>query len=202
MPVYLNTELVTGPRVEPSVWDDLRFPVSAVRLGPLAVPALEVFKKNAAGTSVGVFALFFDDTNEEQVHFAAQMPHAWKLETPIRFHVHWTPKTNGAANQKVNWGLEYTWQKLGGDFSTTTLISGNAHHPADASLVAGRHYLTEIGEIPGTGMDAVSSMLICRLFRDASGALGTDDYADDAILFEADFHYEIDAHGSRLEYTK
>jgi hypothetical protein len=202
MPVYLDTELVTGPRVHPPVWDDLRFPVSSVRLGPLRAPDLDVFKKNAAGTSTGVFALFFDKTNEEQVHFAAQMPHGWKLGTAIKCHVHWTPKTNGAANAVVNWGLEYTWQKLSADFGTTTIISGNAHAPADASLVAGRHYLTEIGEIPATGIDRVSSMLICRLFRDATGGLKTDNYNDDAILLEADFHFQIDAHGSRLEFTK
>jgi hypothetical protein len=45
-------------------------------------------------------------------------------------------------------------------------------------------------------------MLVCRLFRDAAGVGGTDDYDDDAGLLEIDFHYEIDTIGSRTETAK
>lgn len=53
-----------------------------------------------------------------------------------------------------------------------------------------------------TGVNTVSSMLACRLFRDATGAGGTDDLDNDAGVLEFDFHYEIDTMGSRSEYLK
>jgi hypothetical protein len=53
--------------------------------------------------------------------------------------------------------------------------------------------------IDGTGK-TLSSMIICRLYRDVSDA--NDTYASDAFLLEIDFHYEIDTVGSRTELTK
>jgi len=41
-------------------------------------------------------------------------------------------------------------------------------------------------------------MLLCRVFRD----IANDNFDDDAALFEIDFHYEIDALGSKEETTK
>ena len=98
--------------------------------------------------------------------------------------------------------LEYTWVDIGTTFGNTNIISNNVHTPADSSLVAGRHYLTEIGDISGSGKTNVSSMLVCRVFRDAGGTLKTDDYGDLAGLLEIDFHYERDSDGSREEYIK
>ena len=67
--------------------------------------------------------------------------------------------------------------------------------------MADKHYITELSEIDGTGQ-GMSSMLLCRLFRDTAGAGGTDDYVGDAGLMEFDFHIEIDSFGSHEEYTK
>jgi hypothetical protein len=126
------------------------------------------------------------------------MPHAWKI-SDIGAHVHWIPKTNGTGS--VSWGLEYTWANIGDTFSDTKIIYGNNHIPG-GSLVAGKHMLTEIGTISPEGITGVSSMLICRIFRDATGTGLTDNYNDDAGLLEIDFHYEIDSLGSQEEYVK
>jgi hypothetical protein len=51
------------------------------------------------------------------------------------------------------------------------------------------------------GSHTISSMLVCRIFRNATDA--TDDtYDDDAGLLEIDFHYEADMVGSRGISTK
>ncbi len=42
-------------------------------------------------------------------------------------------------------------------------------------------------------------MIICRVFRAATGAGKTGDYV---ALLEVDFHYEIDSFGSDSEYIK
>lgn len=64
-----------------------------------------------------------------------------------------------------------------------------------------KHYLTDLGTLTGTGK-TMSSMLLCRLFRDATGALKTDDYGNTTFGLEIDFHIEIDSFGSIAEYTK
>ena len=188
----------------PVRWDDERVPVSSTRLGGSKDPGYAVFKTNGAG-SQGVFVYWFDDDAEEELYFSLQLPHTFALNTALEPHVHWIPAANGSAGQVVSWGLEYTWADIGQTFGDTAIISGNAHYPADASLVAGRHYLTDLGTIAATTTagTVVSSMLVCRVFRDATGALKTDSYADDAGLLEIDFHIRKDTcRGSQLEAAK
>lgn len=182
-------------------WTDLRVAISATRATGSKPPTFAKAFDDGAG-SQGVYTDYFSATSEQEVYFTVQFGHDYALNTPIHPHVHWFPNSNGAAGAVVNWGLEYVWKKIGGVYSNTTIISGNSHIFAESSLVAGKHYLTELGIITPTDIDVVSSMLLCRLFRDATGALGTDDYADTAGLMEFDFHYKMDAQGSELEYAK
>jgi hypothetical protein len=55
--------------------------------------------------------------------------------------------------------------------------------------------MTDIADISGAGQK-ISSMLVCRLFRDATGSGETDDYPETAGLLEFDFHYRADSVGS------
>lgn len=134
-----------------------------------------------------------------------QIPHTWKVGTDLHPHVHWVPVSNGTAGQKVSWGLEYSFARIGDSFGNTTIIYGNTSVPNDSSLVADKHYLTNLPEI-ATEDDityAVSSMLVGRLFRNTAGAgESEDDYGAAVRLFEFDIHIEIDTVGSREEYTK
>jgi len=77
----------------------------------------------------------------------------------------------------------------------TTTIYGNE----TINDNAGKHILTNIGTITNSG-HTLSSMLMCRLFRNSSSE--TDTFDDFAYLLEADFHYQIDQIGSRQEYVK
>jgi hypothetical protein len=184
-------------RFDPTVyWDDLRIPVSSVRIqGSSNTPQWGAFK-------TGLQLLWFDPTTMEQVFFVVQMPHGYRLKTDLRAHVHWVPAANGSANQKVSWGLEYSLSEIGDVFPTTSTIYGNEHIPADTSVVADKHYLTPLGIIAGGNITSVSAMLSGRLFRDATGAGATDDYTADAGLLEIDFHYQMDSLGSRQIYIK
>jgi hypothetical protein len=184
------------------VWDDLRIAATATNLGGSKDPGYAKFIDDVAGSSQGVFLFWFDAGTEEELYFEIQIPHAYKEGTTIMPHVHWVPKSGGSAGQVVSWGLEYAWKNIGGTFGDTTIIYGNAHTPADASLVASKHYLTPIGSgISGSSM-TLSSMLVCRLFRDATAAGATDSYTADAGLLEFDLHIQMDALGSRQETVK
>lgn len=180
-------------------WDDLRVSANSTNLGGSKDPDFALWLNNG-GASQGVFIYWFDRNTEEELYFMVQMPHGWAQGSDIHPHIHWAPKANGAAGAVVNWGLEYTWVNIGSTAGNTTIISNNVHTPADDPLVANRHYLTEFAAIDGTGK-TLSSMLACRVFRDATGALGTDDYNADAGILEIDFHYQIESIGSKEEYS-
>jgi hypothetical protein len=177
----------------------LRVPISATKLGGSKDPSYSKFKDNGLG-SQGVFLYYFSASQENELYFTVQLPHSWVEGSNLEAHVHWIPSANGAAGQVVNWGLEYTWSQLGSVFGNTQIISANDTLQGGASLVANQHYLTELGQIDGSGK-GLSSMLVCRVFRDATGVLKTDDYPSTTGLLEIDFHYEIDSLGSRNEYS-
>lgn len=188
-----------GITLSDTVWDDLRVPVLSTKLGGTKDPDFtQVF--DDGDSSQGVFSYLFSATTEEELYFAVQIPHGWKYESSLNPHVHWFPVANGSAGQKVSWGLEYTVAKIGSAFADTTIVYGDTPIP-DETLVANTHYLTEFPSISMIGITNVSAMLICRVFRDATGTGGTDNYANDAALIEIDFHYESDRIGSDNEYS-
>lgn len=128
------------------------------------------------------------------------MPHAWKEGTTIYPHVHYVCPTT-ANTTEIKWKLTYTWVNVNGTFGATTTITTNGTADNDGNVTGDKHEISKFPDITSAG-DAngktISSMLICRLERDA-----TDSYTgDDALLLQIDFHYEIDTDGSRTEYGK
>jgi len=191
-------EIGQPPVLTDTTWEDLRVPVVSTRLGGTKDPDFTQVLDNGSG-SQGVFTYLFSASTEEELYFMCQVPHNYKYGTDLHAHVHWMP--TATASGSVSWGLEYSFAEIGTTFGNTTIIYGNTPFP-DESPVADRHYLTELGTIDGSAVDSVSSMIICRLFRDATGTGATDDYGSDAALLEFDFHYQIDSLGSDTEYTK
>lgn len=185
--------------LEAVVWDDIRIAVTATTLGGSKNPAFTKIIDNGS-SSQGVFTYVFSATQEQELYFAVQLPHSWKEGTDLDAHVHWFPSTNGTGSQKVSWGLEYDWANIGDELGNTSIVYGNVTH-IDETLVAKKHYMTEIHDISGTGMK-ISSMLMCRVFRDATGVGATDDFGGTAALLEFDFHYQVDSRGSSQEYVK
>jgi len=181
-------------------WEDLKVPVLSTKSGGTKDPNFKKAFDNGSG-SQGVFTYYFDPNVEEELYFAVQLPHNWMIGSDIEPHVHWIPEGNGAVSELVSWGLEYTWADIGGVFGNTTILYSNTHFPADSAFVDGKHYITGLGSISGTGK-TFSSMLICRVFRDATGSGETDSYTSDAGLLEVDFHYQVDSFGTNEEYVK
>jgi hypothetical protein len=60
--------------------------------------------------------------------------------------------------------------------------------------------LASFPSITAAAITGVSSMIVCRLYRNATDAADTYDTA--AALLEFDFHYPIDAIGSTSELIK
>ncbi|WP_339917987.1 hypothetical protein [Yeosuana marina] len=183
-------------------YDDLRVPVNSTTRSGTNDPTWRRLLQN--GSSQGVFLQWFDDSTQEELYFVVQMPHAWKEGTDIYPHVHWTA-FNDVGSLKVVWALEYTWSNVGGVFETPTIIKGLDPITSIGTVSAYEHAITSLGTILGSGK-TLSSVLICRIFRDTTDSADTfdnlSDPGDSAGLIEIDFHYQIDSDGSKEEFTK
>jgi len=175
-------------------WDDIRVPITSTKLGGSKDPHFIVFKTDGSG-SQGVFAYAFDKTSEEELYFTVQLPHDYELGTDLHPHVHWGVKASVPGSTTVRWGLEYTIANIDDVFGNTTIIYTTATDPVTQFA----HIVTEFNDdVSGTAIDNVSTMLLCRIFRD----IANDNFDDDAFLFEIDFHYQRDDLGSTSEYIK
>lgn len=174
------------------VWDDLRVSLDK---GSSSASLEYVF------TNPGPQIWYFrNNEGLEMMSFVVQLPHSWKEGTIIYPHVHWLPKASKTGN--VEWNLDYSWQNYD---STTPLVFptfSTSTVTVAGPFTANTHRITSLtggSGLNGTGKK-ISSILICRIWRNSSNA--ADTYADDAGLLSLDFHYQIDTVGSRAEYVK
>ena len=181
-------------------WDDLRVPVTSLKEKGTKLPDWDQFKDDGVG-SAGVYTFWFDSDGEEELFFTVQMPHAWVEGSALKPHVHWVAKNTGSG--LVGWGLEYVWTNVNNPFptNTSTVYGESVAGVADTSVTGNKHYITPLADIDATGK-TLSSMLVCRIFRDATGIATTDNYGQDAGLLQFDFHFEIDSDGSNEEFVK
>lgn len=180
-----------------TVWDDLRVPLSEPSTGKV-LPEWGGFPYGDAGSVP--YINWFRASGIDEMYFVVQLPHDWNEGTTIFPHIHWVPSENGAGVPR--WGLQYAWANIGDVFPAYNTIYGTTRYPTQVGdLVNNTQYLTPFGSggIAGTGKK-ISSMLICRIFRDGDHV--DDTFAGLAGALEVDFHYERNTLGSREEYTK
>lgn len=184
---------------EATVWEDVRVAATSTLASNANPPVYERIINNGKG-SRGVMAWFFENVDREQdqqeIFFEVQLPHQWRSGSGIRPHVHWLP-TDNSSTGSVRWGLEYSWAGINEPFAPTTIIYGTSRPIKRGE--SGFHLITPLPEVDGTGK-GISSMLLCRLFRDSSHP--DDTYKGWAGFLEFDFHYEVSSLGSREEYIK
>jgi hypothetical protein len=183
------------------VWDDLMVSADSVRVPTVGGPTWAQMADDGDGSD-GVFLPYFHADTENSVWFSRQLPHGYKQGTNIEAHVHWVPsESDGPSRTFVSWGLEYTWININEVFGDTVIAYANETVQDVDPLVLNQHYMTDIVDIAGSGQ-TISSMIVCRLFRDATGAGETDDFPGTAGLLEFDFHYRADSVGSPDEHSK
>ena len=183
--VYCETPIV-------SRWEDLQVATQSMNRGPNTTPPSYVkLKDNGAFT--GVYTWAFNELKEEELFFQVQMPHSWKEGSDIYPHVHFTTPTQTATD--IAWGLEYIWTNFYDVMAAnTSLIGAKVNTP-----IAYTHSKLNLPTISGTGKK-LSSILCCRLFRDASEE--TNGYFGQVFLLGFDFHILIDSIGSVSAVSK
>lgn len=177
-----GTMALTG---DATVFEDFRVALTSTKLGGSADPDFTKVLDDGSG-STGVFVLLFNKLVEEEVFTAVQLPHRWREGTTLYMHFHWIPIDTDTGD--VVWGVEYTTANIDGTFGNTTLATVTD----TASGTANTHQMSAAIELDGTGLTA-SSMILLRLYRDASNV--ADTYDNDAALIEFDIHFEIDKLG-------
>ena len=174
-------------------WDDLR-----VVLDNGSDAATIGYLSGGSGPQIWYFR---DNGTLESMSFIVQLPHAWKEGSTIYPHLHWTPRSSGSGN--VEWNFEYTWAnyvespaEVFPAITTSTVV-------ASGPFTANTHLITPLSSnnagISGSGKK-ISSVLVCRLWRNSSRA--SDTYNDYTGLLFLDFHIQLDSWGSREEYIK
>ena len=186
-----------------TTFTDLTVPPFSTYLSGSNSPTFVAMKNNGSG-SRGVQTFTFQNVaaaSEQEVFFSIQMPHSWKEGTTLYPHVHWSPQT--ATTGSVTWGFEYSWVNYDPTtplaFPNTTIITATT-----ASVGAGdvdKHLIVDFAPIiPSSSQNKISSIMMCRLFRNSSNA--ADTYTGDAALLSFDLHYEMDEIGSNSLYSK
>jgi hypothetical protein len=164
-----------------TVYNDLRTSGLAVRTQGSSDPTLNTY--------LGNLRLYeFSASTMNEVFITIQMPHGYKEGSNIEPHVHFSP--NGTSGGNTRWGLEYTWTNMDGTFGAPTTV----YVDATTGTTQHAHKYGSFGSISGTGK-TISSVLVCRLFRDAANAADTN--TNGSFLLEFDVHYEQDRIGSR-----
>lgn len=175
-----------------TVWDDLRIALEAVKLTGSKSPSYERVLNDSA-ESTGVYAYKFSGTTVNEVFFSAQLPHDYKQGSDIYPHVHFLPVDGNSGN--VEFQLEYTWANYTDDFGATNTKTG---YEATGERT-NQHLICSLESIAGTNK-TISSVLLCRLYRDPESA--NDSYGSAVFVLEVDFHYQRDSLGSYEEFSK
>lgn len=178
------------------VWDDLR-----VVLDNGSNAAQLDYLSGSAGPQIWYFR---DNSGVESMSFTVQLPHGYKEGTTIYPHLHWTPKST-AASGNVQWNFEYSWVNYNSSTPeafpaiTTNTVVSSAPFTANTHLI--QSLTTGNAGISGTGK-TISSVLICRIWRNGDASNASDTYVGNAGVMFLDFHYQIDGIGSHGVFTK
>lgn len=170
------------PFAEREYWDDLRFPATLIRQGATTKPDFDI-------TNMGL--LFPQNDATEIAYIIGQFPHARQNGSSIRPHIHFV---QDEAELPV-FKMDYRWYKNGSDptgsFTTLTAETFAFTYTSGSIL-----QIASFPEIVGTAIDAVSSVIDIKLYRDDNVVTG------DVLVKEFDIHYQIDGNGSREEFIK
>jgi hypothetical protein len=190
-----NSFLGNGPEVGSSwgMWEDLRFDSNGIKAAGIKDPAYTTF-------ATELRAYWFSPTTSEDLFLNVQMPHAWD-GSAIYPHMHWIATTGSSvAGHQVRWGIEYSWANIGSTISAPTTVHASTSFPNE-QIEVNKHYITSFDPItPSTNQNGLSSMMMCRIFRDST--VVEDTFTHGAFLFEFDIHYRMNMVGSRQELSK
>jgi len=180
--------------IETLKWEDLRFPAIGRNIDVSAGRIDYDFAELGVG--------FANNTRytEEMVGHIIQLPHAWAEGSEINPHIHWIQ----AQAAVPNWMIEYRVYN-NGDTPPVSWTQAITNTPAFTYTSGSIAQISGFSSISMTGL-TVSCMVDIKLYRDTGNVStlfsGADPVNTTVLLKEFDIHYQSDARGSVVEYTK
>ncbi|MFY0607714.1 MAG: hypothetical protein JXR10_13435, partial [Cyclobacteriaceae bacterium] len=163
-------------------WDDLQVNLNSVKKRVGVDEPQDVIYRGGG-------LLNFENGKTEGIYFTVQLPHQYKPDSEIRFHVHLIYE-GGSGN--VEWEFTYTWANVNDAFPTETTVTATT-----SAGTADVHQAQTIAAIGGIDKRE-SSVLICSLTR--NGSSGADTYSGDVKMVALDFHYQKEKSGTITEF--
>ena len=144
----------------------------------------------------GIYLLEFSDTDTLEAFANFHIPHAYKPNTMIYPHVHFSVQSNNAG--VVRWGFEYTFARRHDStglrvFPATSTIYIDFTVPANSAYT---HFVAEAPQnagIPGTDIE-VDGMVLARVFREPTHP--NDTFVGSVWAITSDLHIEVDRHAT------
>lgn len=198
-----------------NLWDDLRVTANMMSVTgaqfsepPRYVNILTNSERGPSFSGLYGYEFGYGRGKFQSGHFQVQLPHSYVPGTAIEPHVHvrLDPASEGAAGQKILLEFEYIWVNISETRPNTTRIVSINHEVIEQDLRSD-NLMISFGFIEKA--DArISSMLDCRFSRVtfdpewgkdfwSSKGLQNDTFQGNLIFKEFDFHYQMDALGSR-----
>lgn len=170
-------------------YNDVTVAALATRTPTVGYPDLIAFPSTAQTKT-----LCFDPDSKEEIFFNMQLPHSYKVGTPLDAHIHWAPTSTHTGT--VEWVLDYSITAINGTVTAATPLDDKFA----GSGTTNKHQYADLGDITCAAC-GISSILIGHLYRDATDAVN-DTYTGDACLLAIDFHFQQDMPGSVSETSK
>jgi hypothetical protein len=182
-------------------WDDMLGPLNSSRIDSASTRYAYNFFNGAIS--------FDDDARypEEIVEVKQQIPHAWKVGTNAKPHIHWKQQSADIPNFLLGWKLSENGESdiIETNFNNFTFTTLQSHAFTYTSGV-----LNQISDFPEIDLTAettyISDVLTIVLFRDTTNASSAFGGSDPSSLVEMvtdlDCHIQIDSFGSEQVLIK
>ena len=179
--------------VDVPVYEDVTFDTISLATGAGTPP--DIGTLDSTGIELSLFA------RAETVSGSMEIPHDYKEGTDISFHIHALAPTIDAANEVIQFQLEYVWYAIGDTISSSTTI--NLEHTVLSTDTAWTSFIITSADISGSGK-TMGSQFAFKLTRNNTGG---DTYtgsgvSEDVAVNQVGVHYQKDSLGSTSVLVK
>lgn len=166
-----------------STYEDIIINASNLRVGSTP-PSFIPFQDS-------IYALSFSNNATDILYGSFEVPHSYKVNTPLEVHLHWSPSSTNTGN--CNWIMKYSMAQMGGDvFGTEQTITFSQ---AGSGVINKHQYVS--GNVTISGTINIGTIVVFALSRPTG-----DSFTADAFLHSIGVHYEQDTLGSRQRSIK
>ncbi len=184
--------------INSDAWDDLRFPFIGRNLDSASGRIDYNYFNSAVGYQAN--ARF----PNEVVCSLVQLPHAWKVGSGVRPHIHWLQQSEDVPNWLLAYkiGKKNSTNAIETDFSNYTLLLSSPVFTYTSGVF---NQISDFPEIDMTGV-GISDLISIAVFRDVGNVstlfAGADPSSLVEYINELDIHYILDSKGSSQEFIK